>query len=131
VGERHGALVLVYTREHFQKYLLGKVFLSDPARQVGAGDPYDEGMEVLDKLPRSDLIAFANAIETASQIKRLVVRHVRIDASSGMFCKTLIGRLRLPVGRSCSLTFRIGGKCIGAAMAPALQALRLTRAHDL
>jgi len=45
-------------------------------------------MKVLNELTRSNLIALANAIKTASQIKRLVVRHVRIDASSGIYCKT-------------------------------------------
>jgi len=66
---------------------------------VGAGDPYDEGVEVFHKIPRSNLIALSNAIKTASQIKRLVVRHVRIDASSGIFCKTPVRRARLPRGR--------------------------------
>jgi hypothetical protein len=96
VGEWHGTLVLVNPGEHLHKYLLGKVFLGDPSRQMGPGDPDDKGMEVLHKIPRSDLIAPANAIKTASQIKRLVVRHVWIDASSGIFCKTPVGRPRLP-----------------------------------
>jgi hypothetical protein len=43
---------------------------------------------VLHELARSNLIALAHTIKTASQIKRLVVRHVRIDASSGIYCKT-------------------------------------------
>ena len=52
------------------------------------GDADDKGMKMLHKLPRSNLIAFANAIKTASQIKRLVVRHDYGDASSGTYCKT-------------------------------------------
>jgi len=48
-------------------------------------------MQVLDKLPCSLLIALAHAIETASQIKRLVVRHRVIEASSYIFCKTPVG----------------------------------------
>jgi hypothetical protein len=96
VGEGHVSLVLVDSREHLQKYVLGKVFLGDPAGKVGARDPDDEGMEVLHKLPRSNLIAFAHAIKTASQIKRLVVRHVRIEASSGTYCKTPVAAAGLP-----------------------------------
>ena len=69
---------------------------------MGAGDPNDEGVEVFHKIPRSNLIAFSDAIKTASQIKRLVVSHVRIDASSGIFCKTPVGRARLPIGRPSS-----------------------------
>jgi hypothetical protein len=96
VGEGHGSLVLVNAGEHFQKYILRKVFLRDPPRQMGPDDPDDEGMEVVDKLPRSCLIALANAIKTASQIKRLVVRHRFMEASSSTFCKTPIAQARLP-----------------------------------
>jgi len=71
---------------------------------MGAGDADDEGMEVLDKVPRSNLIAFPDAIKTASQIKRLVVRHMRIDASSGIFCKTPVATARLPQPHACFLT---------------------------
>jgi hypothetical protein len=110
MGERHGSLILLDSRKHLQKYLLCKVFLRDPARKVGADDPYDEGMEVLDKIPCSNLIAFPNAIKTASQIKRLVVRHMRIDASSGIFCKTPVARQRLPQSRSGFLTLSAGGR---------------------
>jgi len=69
-----------------------------------ADDPDDEGMKVLHKLPRSDLIAPANAIETASQVKRLVVSHVWIDAASGIFCKTPVPRPRLQPTPSRFLT---------------------------
>jgi hypothetical protein len=84
----HGSLILVDSGEHLQKYVLGKVFLGDPAGQMGADDPDDEGMEVLHKLPRSNLIALAHAIKTASQIKRLVVRHRKWRHHQGTFCKT-------------------------------------------
>jgi len=72
---------LVDSGEHLQKYVLGKVFLGDPAGKVGAADPDDERVEVLHKIARSDLIALANAIKTASQIKRLVVSHRVIESS--------------------------------------------------
>jgi hypothetical protein len=85
---------------------------------------------VFDKLPRSSLVAFTNAIKTASQIKRLVVRHAAMEAPSNTYCKTPIVAPWLPraphldIGRRA----RINGP---VAMAPALQALRLTSAHDL
>jgi hypothetical protein len=96
---------------------------------VGPDDSDDEGMEVFHKLPRSNLIAFANAIETASQIKRLVVRHTEIDALSGTYCKTPLGRAGYGPGRNLTFFVQIGS--MDAEMAPAFQALRLTSAHDL
>gem|GEM_PF-6574827 len=51
---------------------------------------------MIDKLPRSSLVAQANATKTASQIKRLVVRHRFIESSSYTFCKTPVGAGRLP-----------------------------------
>ena len=99
---------------------------------MGADDPDDEGMEVLHKVPRSNLIAFADAIKTASQIKRLVVRHVRIDASSGIFCKTPVAAAAVTRARApAPLDFQPPPRMNRAEMAPAFQALRLTRAHDL
>jgi hypothetical protein len=96
---------LVDSGEHFQKYLLGKVFLRDPAGQMGAGDADDEGVKVLDEVPCRVLISFSDAIKAAGQIKRLVFRHVRIEASSDIFCKTLVARPRLPCGDLLFLDF--------------------------
>jgi hypothetical protein len=98
---------------------------------VSPDNPDDKGVEVFHKLPRSNLIAFANAIETASQIKRLVVRHTEIDALSGTYCKTPLGCPRLRPFPTRNLTFIVQIGSINAEMAPAFQALRLTPAHDL
>jgi hypothetical protein len=86
---------LVKPREHLQKHLLGKVFFSDPSWQVGAADSDDKRVEVLHKVSRSDLIALAHAIETASQIKRLVVSHSVIESSYVTYCKTPLVAARL------------------------------------
>jgi hypothetical protein len=53
-------------------------------------------MEVLHEIPRSSLIALAHATKAASQIKRLVVRHRFMEATSYTFCKTPVTRVRLP-----------------------------------
>jgi len=60
-------------------------------------------MEVLNELPRSSLVASANAIKAASHIKRLVVRHMLMEASSNTLCKTPMAAPRLP--RAPFLTF--------------------------
>ncbi len=65
----------------------------------------DEGVEVLNEFPSSNLITLADAIKTASQIKRLVVGHTRIDASSGTFCKTPVGPGGYPGPRAPILDF--------------------------
>jgi hypothetical protein len=93
---------LVKAREHLQKHLLGKVFFGDPARQVGAANADDERIEVLHKVSRSDLIALAHAIETASQIKRLVVSHSVIESSYITLCKTPLAAARLPALGGCA-----------------------------
>jgi hypothetical protein len=130
MGERDGALVLVNPREHLQKYLLGKVFLSDPSGKMGADDAGDERMQVLHKFPCSNLIAFPNAIKAASQVKRLVVRHIFMEAASYTLCKTAVGGPRLPSRRILDI-LRPWAMNSGQEMAPAKQALRLTSAHDL
>jgi hypothetical protein len=48
---------------------------------VGPADADDKRVEVPHQVSRSDLIAPAHAIETASQIKRLVVSHSAIESS--------------------------------------------------
>jgi hypothetical protein len=97
---------------------------------MGAADPDDQGMEVLHELARSNLIAFPDAIKTASQVKRLVVSHAFIEASSVTFCKTPVAARRLPGPRP--LDFPQGPSIEWRReMASASQALRLTSAHDL
>ncbi|HEY1848331.1 MAG TPA: hypothetical protein VGG37_03945, partial [Opitutaceae bacterium] len=83
-------------------------FLQDAARQVGPDDADDEGMKVFHELPRSNLIPYANAIKTAGQIKRLVVSHITIDASSGIHCKTPVTRGRLRLDPAVFLDFSSG-----------------------
>jgi hypothetical protein len=85
---------LVKAREHLQKHLLGKVFFGDPARQVGAANADDERIEVLHKVSRSDLIALAHAIETAS--------HSVIESSYITLCKTPLAAARLPALGGCA-----------------------------
>jgi hypothetical protein len=66
---------LIETRKHFQKNILGKILLWHAARKVRPDDADDHGIQVLDQLARSVLIAAAHTSEAANQIKRLVVRH--------------------------------------------------------
>jgi hypothetical protein len=98
---------------------------------MGADDADDKGMEVFHQIPRSNLIALPDTIKTASQIKRLVVRHITIDASSLIFCKTLVEGSRLRPAARAYLDFSPRQTVNPAEMAFAFQALRLTRAHDL
>ena len=100
MGEGDRTLVLVEAREHLQKYLLGKVFLRDPAGEMGPAYADDKRVEVLHKVPRSNLIALTDTIKAASQVKRLVVRHSVIEASSLTFCKTPVAPARLPPRRA-------------------------------
>jgi len=130
MGERDRSLVLVDAGEHFQKYVLGKVFLGNPPWKVGPDDADDEGVQVFDKIPRSSLVAPTNAIKTASQIKRLVVRHAFMEASSNTYCKTPVAPRRLPAAPHLDIRMRPRIEC-KAEMASASQALRLTSAHDL
>jgi hypothetical protein len=51
---------------------------------------------VFHELPRGSLVALANAAQTASQIKRLVVRHRFMEAPSYTICKTPVGANGLP-----------------------------------
>ena len=70
--EGHRTLILFETREHFQENLLGEVLFGDPARQARADNANDDGVEMLHKFARSNLIVQAYAPKTANQIERLV-----------------------------------------------------------
>jgi len=55
---------------------------------MGPDDPNDQGVEMLHKFSRSNLIAQTYAIETPSQIERLVVRHRYMEDTSNTSDKT-------------------------------------------
>jgi hypothetical protein len=76
------------SREHFQKDVLGEVFLGHPAGQVGANDADDQRVEVVDQGTRRGLIALTHEVQAAGQIERLVFRHRRMWANSGTTRKT-------------------------------------------
>ena len=75
MGERHGALVLVDAGEHFQEDFLAEILLGHPPGKVGTHNPNDHRMKMFHKFAGRRLIAFSHAIQTASQIERLVVGH--------------------------------------------------------
>ncbi len=88
VRKRNRAPVLVKSGEHLHKHLLGEVFLGDAARQVGAHNADDNGVQMFDQFACSNLIAATDAIKTANHIKRLVARHGRRNAGSNTSGKT-------------------------------------------
>ena len=75
VGKRHGALILLQTREHFHENFLGQILFCDPPGEMGAHNPNDKGIKVINQLSRCILITAANPLEALSQIKRLFIRH--------------------------------------------------------
>ena len=64
---------------------------------MGAYDPNDQRVKVLDQLARGLLVPLANPLQAASQIKRRgVVRHKRMQARTCTARKTWIVAPRLP-----------------------------------
>ena len=117
-----GSLILCQAGEHLQEYLLGEVFLGHAPGQVGPDNPDDKGVEMFHKFSRSNLIAHTNAIETASQIERLVVRHRDMETGSNTSDKTALGVSRLQL-----LDFPDAPPIYnGNSMRTRAQALRLT-----
>jgi hypothetical protein len=66
---------LLQTREHFHENFLRQILFRNPPGKMGAYNPNDKGVEVINQLPCSILIAAANPLKASSQVKRLFIRH--------------------------------------------------------
>ena len=72
--KRHVSLKLGDTGEHFQKDLLGEVFLGNTTRQARTHDADDHGVKMFNEFTRSPLISLANTRKTTGKVERLIVK---------------------------------------------------------
>ena len=112
--KRDRALILIESREHLQKNLLGQILFRDAARQVGANDSDNRRVKMINQGPGCRLVATADAIEAASQIEWRGVGfgHVEMEPIGGTATKTpaMTVELQWRRHRDRSLTFLTSGQ---------------------